>query len=107
MKTTKKNIERLIDAEKESIAEKFGITLSMPTKWDYAMKLFYRTKKQLDMYEELVKQQQIKAIDQQIELLKILKCISISIDISTKYSVEEIERQLKDLQNQKTILEMQ
>jgi hypothetical protein len=39
------NLEKI----KEQVAEEFGATLKLPTKWDYAMKLFYRTKTQLRM----------------------------------------------------------
>ena len=41
---------------KEQIAERWGISdpVMFETKWEFAMMLFHRTKKQIKMYDELV-----------------------------------------------------
>ena len=41
---------------KKQIALKYGFKLKMPTEWDYAMKVVNRTNKQLEMYEDLIKE---------------------------------------------------
>lgn len=47
---SKKNIYNI----KEKVAIEFGVTIDMPTKWDYAMMLFRRTKTQINMYERVI-----------------------------------------------------
>lgn len=45
----------LLNKIKQEVAKDFGVTIELPTLWDYAMLLTSRTKKQIELYEEVIK----------------------------------------------------
>ena len=51
---TKEELQNLIIKIKEEIAVANNYTLEIPTKWDYAMKITNRTKKQIELYEMIL-----------------------------------------------------
>lgn len=51
MEEIKKELQNLITKIKEEIAIANDYTLETPTKWDYAMKITHRTKRQLELYD--------------------------------------------------------
>ncbi|WP_372744266.1 hypothetical protein [Lutibacter sp.] len=58
MKLKEEDLEKIIEIIKEEVATDFGIDDAIKlggTKWDYAMLLWSRTKKQILMYEEVSK----------------------------------------------------
>jgi len=58
MKLKEKELEEIIAIIKEEVATDFGIdgtVLLGGTKWNYAMLLWYRTKKTTKMYDEVCK----------------------------------------------------
>ena len=55
-----KKLDEEVESIKEDVAKAFGYTLEMPTIWNYAMLMTYRTKRQLQMYEEVIRRVQLK-----------------------------------------------
>ena len=48
-------MDEIILEIKEQVALDYGVELKMPTYWAYAMLLTSRTKKQLDLYDEVIR----------------------------------------------------
>lgn len=53
-------MESFINEIKNEVAKDFGATLEIPTLWNYAMMLTHRTKKQLELYEEVIRRIVVK-----------------------------------------------